>query len=239
MLMRKQVPFYKQISLYSKKIKKTDNKGIHSPPTTKLLSSPKMLSKFAPVSPMIKRSPKAMGKDGLKKSSILEKFTARPEDGKATAVAKDINDEPKLEASKMMKAQHIPWIDSSKTQETLMSPNLNTEVIRMPNATKVSQTAVQKAKEEKSDMFKSPSLILLDSSGKDEVGTLVYCECGNFCEGESTLCSACMKNKESIENSGYLYLKAKSTKLKRYWYILLNKELYCTQSGSFNIVHRL
>ena len=178
-----------------------------------------------------------MARKEVKKSSVLEKFTTHAEENKEgkdgaapvtpTKERKLTNDEPKIEASKTMKAQHVPWIDSSKAQELLVSPNMNTEVIRLPNAVKVNQSVLQKTKEVKSDLLKSPSLFLRDSSAKDIVGSLLYCECGNSCDGESTVCSTCLKSKETIENTGYLYLKAKSTKLKRYWYILLNKELYC------------
>lgn len=234
MLMRKQIPFYKQLMLYTHRIKKSDNK-VHSPPATKLLPFPKMLSKFAPVSPMIKHSPGALSKSGLKTSSALTKFAAAQEDSKTrkdsptekSPTKEGVSpEEAKIEASRTMKAQHVPWIDSSKAQDVLLSPNMNTEVIRLPNAIKVNRSVLQKAKEEKSDMLKSPSLFLRDTS-KDAAGGLIYCECGNPCEGGSTMCTVCMKSKETIEYSGYLYLKTKSTKLKRYWYILLNKELYC------------
>ena len=181
---------------------------------------------------MIKRSPKGLAKDGLKTSSVLTKFSAAPEDSKERKEqhkeSKATEEEPKLAASKTMKAQHVPWIDSSKAQELLMSPNMNTEVIRLPNTIRVpSQSVAQKVKDEKSDLLKSPSLFLRDTSNKDTVGGAIYCECGNPCDGDNTICTACSSSKTSIEHSGYLYLKAKSTKLKRYWYILLNRELYC------------
>ncbi len=224
--MRKQIPFYKQITLYAKKIKKADTKASHSPPTTKLLSSPKMLSKFAPVSPMIKRSPHGPTKEGLKTSSALTKFSANPSE-ETKEKKPSAGDEPKLEPSKTMKAQHVPWIDASKAKDIVMSPNMNTEVIRLPNTIKVNTSVLQKVKEDKSEMLKSPSLFLRDAS-KDPTGGIIFCGCGNPCEGDNTLCPSCIKSRESIENSGYLYVKTKSTKLKRYWYLLLNKELYCT-----------
>ncbi len=235
MLMRKQIPFYKQLMLYTRRIKKSEAK-VHSPPATKLLPFPKVLSKFAPVSPMIKHSPQALTKGGLRTSSVLTKFGINQEDSKRKEHP-DSKDSPKeggkeedtkIEPSKMMKAQHVPWIDASKAQDVLLSPNMNTEVIRLPNTIKVNRSVLQKAKEEKSDLLKSPSLFLRDTA-KEAEGGMTYCECGNSCEPGNTMCAVCMKAKETSEYSGYLYLKTKSTKLKRYWYILLNKELYCTE----------
>ena len=237
--MRKQIPFFKQITLYAKKIKKVESKASHSPPTTKLLSSPKMLSKFAPVSPMIKRDIKGPVKEGLKTSSVLAKLTgnvAEEAKGKGEDKRPVTHDEAKVEASKTMKAQHVPWIDSSKAKDIIMSPNMNTEVIRLPNTIKVNQSLVQKIKDDKSELLKSPSLFLRDAS-KDSTGGVIYCGCGRPCEGDNTLCSECMRSKESVEHSGYLYVKTKSTKLKRYWYILLNKELYCNSIFSCDNFH--
>lgn len=236
MLMRKQIPLYNQLMLYARRIKKSESKA-HSPPVTKFLPFPKMLSKFAPVSPMIKRSPEALRKSGLRTSSVLTKFGASPEETKdhhkehaddSKEEKKDVvAEEHKIEASKTLKSQYVPWIDASKARDVLLSPNMNTEVIRLPNAIKVNLSVQQKTKEEKSELLKSPSLYLRDTS-KESAGGLIYCECGNPCDGDNTQCTTCLKAKETSEYSGYLYLKTKSTKLKRYWYILLNKELYCT-----------
>ena len=110
-----------------------------------------------------------------------------------------------------------------------MPADMNTEAIRLPNATKGSTLAPTKAPDA-SELLKSPSLFLRDI-GRDEAKGIIYCECGNPCEGENTLCESCSKSKESVEFSGYLYIKDQSNQLKRYWYILLNKELYCKSSN--------
>jgi len=232
--MRSNIPFFKAITIHSQKFKKPDGKT-HSPPSSKLISSPKQLTKFAPISPMIKKPGKEQIKETLKKSAALSKYGPNEESKIAkppvsngtnsTASSSPLKNDTVSESSKILKSQHVPWIDPSKAKEIALSPNMNTEVIRLPNTIKA-PALVQKSKDEKTEILKSPSYFLREPS-KQSSESVTYCACGNPCEGDSTLCPACMKNKEIIENSGFLYVKTKSTKLKRYWYHLINKELYC------------
>jgi hypothetical protein len=215
--MRKQIPFYKQIPLYALKIKKMLSKTPALKPRTILISSPKLLTKFAPVSPMIKHSSRFAGKSQLKTSSVLAKLASNTGDIKKV-------EETKVKPSKGMLARHVPLIEPTK-DTVAPSPNINTEAIRLPNTIKTNILAPTKAPDT-AELLKSPSLFLR-GTGKSETAGMIYCECGNPCEGDSTLCDSCLKSKESVEYSGYLYLKDKVNQLKRYWYILLNKELYC------------
>eukprot|EP00831_Metopus_contortus_P084918 TRINITY_DN9752_c0_g1_i1.p1 TRINITY_DN9752_c0_g1~~TRINITY_DN9752_c0_g1_i1.p1 ORF type:complete len:493 (+),score=73.14 TRINITY_DN9752_c0_g1_i1:162-1640(+) len=221
LMMRNNIPFYKDLVLYAQKIKKTETKTT-SPTTSKLLSSPKLLSKFAPVANMVKGSPKLLNQkkeEGPKSSAALAKFGPSREEDKTA-------EEGKGDQRKPTKSKGDPWIDPSKAPECVLSPNMNTEVVRMPNTAKINYSVLQKVKDGKIDILKSPSLILRDASKTTE-GSVFYCSCGNPIEGDNTLCSSCLKAKDAIELAGYLYLKTKSTKLKRYWFTMLNKELYC------------
>lgn len=220
--MRKQIPFFKQIPLYAIKIRKIVSKTPALKPRTILISSPKLLTKFAPVSPMIKHCSRFTGKSSLKTSSVLAKLAANTSNMKKVEESKAEDAKPM--PSKGMLARHVPWIDQSKAKST-SSPHINAEAIRLPNAIKTNSLAPTKAPDT-AELLKSPSLFLR-GTGKNETAGIVYCECGNPCEGENTLCESCLKSKETVEYSGYLYLKDKSAQLKRYWYILLNKELYC------------
>lgn len=227
--MRKQIPFYEQLPLFAKKTTKIDTQGqTNHPKSAKLLSSPKLLSKFAPVSSMVKRSPKPdlisklKDHEAAKGLSILAKLSGPSEEIKTQ---KTDQEESKIKASKTMIAQHVPWIDPTKAQELALSPNINTEVIRLPNVAKNTSPTQQKSKNVKADVMNSPSIFLRDAV--HQANSLNYCECGNVCEGDNTLCASCQKSKSSVEYSGYLYLKTKENKIKRYWYNLLNKELYC------------
>lgn len=59
----------------------------------------------------------------------------------------------------------------------------------------------------------------------------LYCECGNLCEPDLTLCNACAQKQEPVEISGSLYMQSNRT-LKYAWIHLINKELYCTLNYS-------
>lgn len=182
-MLRQQIPFFSQIPLYATKIKGEGSNLSQGPTTTKLLSSPKTLTKLAPVAAIVMSSPKTgpMSKEETK--------------------------------SDLLKGQKSPRLNE-----------LNTEVIRLPNTIKkASETAKGKSS---SDVVKSPSLFLR-SIANELSGEQIFCECGNVCEGSNTLCASCIKSKETIEHSGFLYIKSKEAKLKRYYYKLLNKELYC------------
>eukprot|EP00826_Nyctotherus_ovalis_P024655 TRINITY_DN1902_c0_g4_i1.p1 TRINITY_DN1902_c0_g4~~TRINITY_DN1902_c0_g4_i1.p1 ORF type:complete len:222 (-),score=70.79 TRINITY_DN1902_c0_g4_i1:205-870(-) len=221
MLMRTKIPFYKQLSLYATKIKKVVSQSPALKPTAKLLSSPSMLTKFAPVSPMIRNSSRFADKPALKPNSILAKLAINASDKKT--------EEAKVKPSKGTLARHTPWLDKSKAKNTPPPTDMNTEAIRLPNTTKTNLLAPAKAPTT-SELLKSPSLFLRGIN-RGEEKDVFYCECGNPCSGENNLCENCAKLKESVEYAGYLYLKDKASQLKRYWFILLNKELYCNSPG--------
>ena len=201
-----------------------------APKNAKLLSSPKLLSKMAPVSSMVKRSPKGVlskqaTADATKiAANILNRLSGQAEESKKTQQSE--SEESKNNASKTMKALHVPWIDSNNAEKLALSPNINTEVVRLPNTSKTQPSVLQTIKNPNGVINKSPSVFLRDAA-QDE-NSVNYCECGSVCEGANTACLTCsQKIKTPVEYSGYLYIKKHETKLKRYWYSLNNKELYC------------
>jgi len=218
--MRSKIPFYKQLSLYATKIKKVVSRSPALKPSAKLLSSPSMLTKFALVSPMIRNSTRLADKPTLKPNSILAKLTTNTSDIKKP-------EEGKVKQIKGTLARHSPWIDKSKGKNAPLPADMNTEAIRLPNTTKANNNLLTPTKAPgTSDLLKSPSLFLRGISRTEEK-EVFYCECGNPCSGENNLCELCSKLKESKEYAGHLYVKEKNNQLKKYWYILLNKELYC------------
>lgn len=60
----------------------------------------------------------------------------------------------------------------------------------------------------------------------DEPNFAVYCQCGNLCNTNSTLCNDCLQKQEPIEYSSSLYIPDKNG-LKLIWVHLINKEIYC------------
>jgi hypothetical protein len=238
--MRKGIPIYRQLALYRQKVLKGAIKHTPTPTTTKLLSSPKMLTKFAPVSTMVRNSPRVHKRlpttagMNLKAASLLAKFGANTEDGKQTKPAPGPGPEPEPDPipadeprppTKTLKAQHTPWLDTTQPQLLVFSPNMNTEVIRLPTSSLPGKPDPESAK----DATKGTSTT--SESAGDGGSNGVYCACGNLCEGQQTRCPNCLKSKDSVELSGYLYLKAKSGNMKRYWYQFLNKELYCKENS--------
>lgn len=149
-----------------------------STPNSKLLSSPKFLSKFAPVSFMVKNC-----------SGTPEK---------------------------------ISCINKEQEEE------FNVQVVRLANTVKKPISVSQKEFSTNNGYIRSPSLYLKDLSNESS-GVQIYCECGNICEGSKTQCDVCLKPTNTVDYSGHLYVD-KSGKFKRYWYHLVNKELFCKKN---------
>lgn len=151
----------------------------------------------------------------VKRPSVLARLglAGDLEEGKLGLLTEE---DKKLEPSRSMKAHHVPWIDGSKGKDIPLPADMDTEVMRHSLAKKTSKEPDQ-----------STLSLYFRENSQDAAGSLIYCECGNVCESNKTLCSACSKANESKEYSGFLYLKKRSGDLKRYWYTLVNKELYC------------
>jgi len=215
MLIRSKIPFYKQVPLYALKIKKVIYKSPSPALTTKFLSSPRILTKFAPVSPMIRQN-----KSNLNPNSILNRLTINPSTFKEKK-----QEESKVKPPKGRPSRYILWIDNSKAKNSPLPTDMNTEGIRLPNSIKDTHSTSIKPPTT-AEVVKSPSLFLKGIS-KTEEQQVLYCECGSLCKEGENLCDTCLKRTESVEYSGYLYVKEKNNQLKRYWYTLLNKDLYC------------
>ena len=129
---------------------------------------------------------------------------------------------------------------------------LDPECIRLANKTKVSAFSmlprnptdeyISENEEDKelTDIICSPTEFLIESnpwdkagfkySNKEEEGkeTLIFCECGSICEQGARKCVGCCMKETNITAKGFLYVKKKAVnRVKKYWYYLLNKELYC------------
>ncbi len=236
-MIRAKVPFFSTIVEYAKKIKKADLKHLSSPKSTKI-SSPKILGKPLHVGPLVKNSPKiheGLNPRLLKAEVAPSTSTSKPGDSKAgledLKEGKTQTEASKREGGKVPKTQGTPWIDTSHLNELVMSPNLNTEVIRMPNCSQgtLPQSQPQSAaggSGTKEQRVVSPSVIFQDTARVASGAALVYCNCGRLCEKDNTKCLVCLQNQKSIELSGYLYTKAKNGSMKRRWFVLVNKELY-------------
>ena len=206
MLIRSQIPFFKQISLYNKRFKKIGDKT-PTPKNRKLIPSPRVLTKFAPINLMINGN---IGDTVYKSNTILARLANNG-----------------VEENKVILKKSTKELVKDDIDEGLMSLDMNTEVIRLPNFYKMNHSVMAKFKGERSEIIKSPSLYLKDGD-TDSPSDEIYCNCGNPCDKNNTICDICRDSNKCTEFTGYLYSKTKSNKLKKCWYVLLNKELYCS-----------
>jgi len=130
----------------------------------------------------------------------------------------------------------LNWLREQKPSSKdpiIPSPTqLSGDVVRIStHTTKVSKFYVAPVvvKEPGVEDSEEASLSGSDSSSSIPSLTVMYCECGNACESENTLCKACMQKQQPIEYSGPLYIHLYSS-VKLCWIRLLNRELYCYNS---------
>ena len=121
-----------------------------------------------------------------------------------------------------------------------MSP-LNTECIRLPNKTKVDLNSLKAQKLSKGnivvtrDITSTPTKFLKGDIETSPV--VVYCECGKLLEKEKLKCPECSSGVKNPVHKGFLYLKKHDLdKIKKYWYYLLNKELYCYKTPQHEVI---
>ncbi len=56
---------------------------------------------------------------------------------------------------------------------------------------------------------------------------VVYCGCGRICKPDANLCEECVSLEAPNEASGYLYVEKDERNMDRYWFNLINTDLYC------------
>lgn len=239
-MIRNNVPLYQQIVIHAKKIKGRDVQA-KSPAATTILSSPKRLARFAPVSSMIGsdvRASKAKiaaklkansaglwsipaagrGERPAKASAFLARFAGANIEDRKASMAKPEKKDPEDISPKMQDEDEF----------------VDTEAIRIPNATVVSSPGLIKKRLSDFSVMKPPSLFI--KKADSTVGpTATYCECGNLCTSGKSQCEACDRSKDLVELSGFLLQKRKKTgALVKRWFNLLNKELYSKSVAGYS-----
>ena len=100
-------------------------------------------------------------------------------------------------------------------------PNKPTDVIEMDNAERKPNTCMIVNHTKKVDLLLSPSTYLGKTLPQI---SMAVCSCGKFCELGKSICINCgIPTKPEI--TGFLYIK-KDHKLKRFWFKMLNSNLY-------------
>jgi len=68
----------------------------------------------------------------------------------------------------------------------------------------------------------------IEEETKDLSEEFIYCACGRICKNLTTgICEICSKENCVQEISGYLYVEKDEKNVDRYWFNLVNTDLYC------------
>ncbi len=209
--------------LYANRVKRVKKKA-KSTLQPRKISSPKLLQQFSPVGRMIRRN------------SYLGTFGSVG-GGSATKEPAPIATE------KNASEVHSPAAgkDSAGSAASL---DTFTQHQRLLSATNVAAAATAKkdpvAHSKKSHFFqeavqKTTEWVIEDCKGD----SVMFCKCGKICKEAFNLCEECIATGKLHEAGGYLYLKRDQNNLDRYWFQLINKELYCMVPRSISFTNRL
>lgn len=131
----------------------------------------------------------------------------------------------------------LHWLkDQTRSKDTSLLSGINGEAVRVqPGAKKLSTFSTTSAAELQpggfSEEVKGAAQVTIEKNftTEDKISSVLYCECGNACDKEASLCKKCQEKQKTIEFSGFLYTPI-GFGLKLCWFRLLNKELYCKHS---------
>jgi hypothetical protein len=68
-----------------------------------------------------------------------------------------------------------------------------------------------------------------------EEASIMFCGCGKECKESFSMCEECLNSGKMQEAEGYLYVKRDKNNLDRYWFKLVNQELYRNISNKYRI----
>eukprot|EP00826_Nyctotherus_ovalis_P048249 TRINITY_DN5659_c0_g1_i11.p1 TRINITY_DN5659_c0_g1~~TRINITY_DN5659_c0_g1_i11.p1 ORF type:complete len:512 (-),score=140.90 TRINITY_DN5659_c0_g1_i11:1507-3042(-) len=181
------------------------------PPVKKLLPSPelgplKMLSPFASIKKMT-----PLLKSRANAHTTLMKIAAKKEDTKKSPVRKHDEKSPaKKYDDKLMPKVSLHLEEKKSKPMQLLKPR---------------QTPSSK-KPKPADIVLSP-LTSTEGVRRSSKATLVVCACGNECtEADNGVCKKCVEKFITPTIRGYLYQKADSKTLSRFWFVLMGNRLY-------------
>lgn len=68
-----------------------------------------------------------------------------------------------------------------------------------------------------------------------EEESIMFCGCGKECKESFSMCEECLASGKIQEAEGYLYLKRDKNNLDRYWFKLINQELYSNVNNNHRV----
>ncbi len=200
------------------------------------------VSQFCDAAAVAEKSKFVCGHEAKTAAKNIEPTINREEDF-TTAMGEDpAHDEGETHARKLptlkVNSNDLNWLREQKASKdsALIQEEMPGDVVRLSTSPKkVSQFYIPpiEAKEDG-----SPNIDEIEESKDTAAGTpfgriplfVLYCECGNTCEPDHSLCGKCIEKQKPVEFSGHLYAQVYSG-LKLCWFRLLNRELYCKSCG--------
>lgn len=129
----------------------------------------------------------------------------------------------------------LRWLKEQKSSKDAGFFQQNHDsVVRLSNNKRLSKfSPVGDINPHSEEEIKAPHIEIINScSSESESSSLMYCVCGSLCEGDNTECNRCLQKKTPIDFSGSL-LAHINFGVKKYWFRLLNKELYCNPTKAY------
>lgn len=213
------VNFYRYKNNYEKYL--DDGNGSSGTVTVKQLSSPRFMQRLSPIRDLAKTQgllsrgcPNPEAQNGLLKYAMNRAQQAKSNQEEANEDSDEDLDVSKFESKKKMldeKSKRKLEIEALKKQGADQIMSVQAEATRQPNfiskGTNIDPITGTAKLGKDADVFQSPSCFLQGASPR----------MSNFmASGED----------ECIQFEGEMIRKATETKLKKYWYCLLGKELY-------------
>eukprot|EP01022_Parablepharisma_sp_SALTPOND_P006660 TRINITY_DN126_c1_g1_i1.p1 TRINITY_DN126_c1_g1~~TRINITY_DN126_c1_g1_i1.p1 ORF type:complete len:708 (+),score=74.27 TRINITY_DN126_c1_g1_i1:471-2594(+) len=200
-LLKTRFPSLAQFKRYEQGLKKKTESLLRTPTSGRRLAAPKVLSKFSPLSQLVKFS-----------TPKLESKTLR--------VAKaDVPESP--EEVKSLTAQRPYLSKISAKPKSGFAPSPLPHDSPIGPAVRLANTKVKSH-----DVTNSPSTFLSGKSGPD---LTLFCECGKtITDLDKLLCEDCIAKMNEPKCEGYLLRKKKG--IKKFWFCIDKKELYCYES---------
>jgi len=216
MLIHNNMPIFQQIILYDTKIiSKSQNHEIGTP--TRKHSSGGLFSKIIKLSSILSTEPcspmKTSPQPVKSKFLSIEKSEKKCEENKLNLI------------NALKQAKSDGFLDESDDSDD--SLGLDTGAAHSPNITQLASPGSRAGIALRSmNISKSPQIIKKGELMKSPKTLLEYavCSCGKVVN--YAICKTCFCEKPIIDQSGYLFRKRKSGSLSRYWYRLINKDLY-------------
>ncbi|MDR3736443.1 MAG: EF-hand domain-containing protein [Acidobacteriaceae bacterium] len=213
-LVRTHFPSLAQFQRYEQALqKKSDVALLRSPTSGRRVAAPKVLSKFSGMSQIVK-------------------FSTPKLESRALRIDKDSQDTENIEESKGATAQH-PYLSKlapkprsgfAPVPRGLATPASGKDSPITP-AVRLANTRVKTK-----DVTDSPTLFLTGngSSSPTEFPMTLFCECGRaISDFNKLLCSDCLAKYSESKCEGYLIRKKKKAGLKKSWYCIDKKEIFC------------